>query len=57
MDHSIRPEQSSGIRPGGAFSTGLQILDRILDWLTGLMQLTEDEQNDAGIYLGHKTHR
>ncbi len=25
---------------------------RILHWLAGLVQLTEEEQRDAGVYLG-----
>ncbi|MBK8616693.1 MAG: hypothetical protein IPN96_06200 [Anaerolineales bacterium] len=30
------------------------ILNRILRWLTDLIQLTEDEQEDAGIYLDYQ---
>lgn len=37
---------------GGLLAPSLQILNRILHWLTGMMQLTEKEQEDAGIYPG-----
>ena len=58
MDNPIRRgEQRSGTPPQGGFSTGLRILETILNWLTGLMRLTEEEQKDAGIYLGHQTHK
>jgi len=57
MDNSIRSDQSSGTQPQSGFSTGLQILDSILSWLTGLVQLTEEEQKDAGIYLGDESYR
>jgi hypothetical protein len=33
------------------FSATLQIFDSILKWLAGLIQLTEEEQKDAGIYV------
>jgi len=38
-------------------ATSLQIFDRILNWLAGLVQLTEEEQEDAGIYLGDQRLR
>jgi hypothetical protein len=57
MDNSLRGEQRSGTPPQSGISTGLQFLDAILNWLTGLMRLTEEEQKDAGIYLGHQTYK
>jgi len=57
MDNSIRSDQSSGTQAQSGFSTGLQILDSILNWLTGFIQLTEEEQKDAGIYLGDESYK
>lgn len=52
MDNSFRQHESDSLRLGG-FSAVLQIFYGILQWLTSLIQLTEEEQDDAGIYLGH----
>ena len=51
MDNSIR-EQGSGTQqdPKG-FLASLPILDSIIKWLANLIRLTEEEQEDAGIYL------
>jgi hypothetical protein len=38
-------------QPSG-FLNSLQILGRILHSLSGLIQMTEEEQRSAGIYLG-----
>jgi hypothetical protein len=38
----------------GEFLSNLTILKSILNWLAGLFQLTEDEQRDAGIYVGNQ---
>jgi hypothetical protein len=54
MDSSIRDEQRSGPQSRRSFFTGLQFLDAILHWLTDLMQLTEEEKVDAGIYFGRQ---
>lgn len=32
-------------------TTSLHIINSILNWLAGLIQLTEEEQEEAGIYL------
>jgi len=51
MDRSFR-RQASDTQRSSSFLAGLQIFHGILNWLAGLIQLTEEEQEDAGIYLG-----
>ena len=54
MDNSF-PQQGSDTQEQRRHLRGLQIFDRIADWLARLMQsmqLTEEEQKDAGIFLG-----
>jgi len=50
MDSSFRRQGSDTQQPSG-FLAGLQVFDGILNWLAGLIQLTEEEQKDAGVYL------
>ena len=50
MDNSFRQQGSDSRQPGG-FLASLQIFNGILNWLAGLIQLTEEEQKDAGIHL------
>jgi hypothetical protein len=35
-------------------SETLQIARKVIKWLAGLLQLTEDERQDAGIYSGNQ---
>ena len=51
MDKSIRQQGSDTQQPND-FSASLQIIDSVLNWLAGLFHLTEEEQKEAGIYLG-----
>lgn len=54
MDNSIR-EQESNTRDQKSFLAGLLILSNLMDWLVSfisLIKLTEEEQQDAGIYPG-----
>ena len=51
MDNSIH-EQESSTRDQKSFVAGLLILNSIMNWLLGLVELTEEEQQDAGIYPG-----
>jgi len=51
MDNSFH-RQGFDKQQSRGFLTGLQIFDGILNWLAGLIQLTEEEQENAGIYLG-----
>ena len=41
-------------RSTGSYFRQQQIFDRILRWLAGFIHLTEEEQKDAGIYLGNQ---
>jgi len=57
MDHSFhRQESDSPQHPSGILAS-LQIFDRILTRLARLIQLTEEEQRDAGIYIGDQRYR
>ena len=59
MDNSFH-QQESNIQQPSSFLASLQIFDSILlafmrrsvNWLAGLIKLTEEEQEDAGVYLG-----
>ena len=52
MDSSFR-EQASGTREAPkSFLAGLKTLASLINWLAGLINLTEEEREAAGIYLG-----
>ena len=52
MDSSFR-EQASGRPPvPKIFLAGLQTLASLIKWLAGLITMTEEEQEAAGIYVG-----
>jgi hypothetical protein len=53
MDNSILQHEPDNRQPGG-FLAIVKIFKSMLNWLARLVQLTEEEQEDAGIYLGHK---
>jgi hypothetical protein len=44
MDNSLHQQESDTQQPGGMLA--------ILHWLMRLIQLTEEEQEEAGIYFG-----
>jgi len=57
MDNSFQQQESNTQQKRGYF-TGMRIFDSLLplmrhsvSWLAGLLRLTEEEQEDAGIYL------
>jgi hypothetical protein len=50
MDNFLNRQVGDTQRPGGFFA-------RILHWLAGFFQLTEEEQGEAGIYLGDQDSR
>jgi hypothetical protein len=52
MDSSFR-EQGSGTQqaPKSFLATSLRIFASLIHWLAGLFKLTEEEQEEAGIYL------
>jgi hypothetical protein len=56
MDNSFY-QQESDIQQPRSFLASLHIFDSILHWLAGLFQLTEEEQRNAGIYLGDQYFR
>ena len=53
MDNSFH-EQGSRTQPGpNRFLMSLLILGNLIKWLASLFQWTEEEQEEAGIYLDH----
>jgi len=51
MDASINQQSSLAQQPGSVLAR-LRILGSILNWLAGFIQLTEEELENAGVYLG-----
>ena len=54
MDNFFRRQGSDTKKQpsaSGFWATRLRIINSILNWLAGLIQLTEEEQEEAGIYL------
>jgi hypothetical protein len=51
MDASPDQQNSDSRKPSGILGS-LRIFDGIINWLAGLVQLTEKEKDEAGIYLG-----
>jgi len=51
MDKSFDQQNSVRQKPNG-FLAILQMIDGILTWLESFVQLTEEEEREAGIYLG-----
>jgi hypothetical protein len=55
MDSSFRGGQVSGTQETSkSFLASLRFLASLINWLAGLVRLTEEEREDAGIYLGHQ---
>ena len=50
MFNLFRREASDAAEPGGT-SASPKIFERILHWLFAFFQLTEQEEEDAGIYF------
>ena len=50
MDKFFRRHDTDTQKPR-SFSVAPHIFESALHWLTGLVQLTEEEQREAGIYL------
>jgi len=63
MDNSFRRQEAGTQQPGGflanlhIFASILPLMRHSVDWLAGLIRLTEEEQVDAGIYLGYQDQR
>ncbi len=56
MDKSLRRHGSDN-RQSGGFFVNRQTFEGILHWLASFILLTEEEQRDAGIYLGDQFFR
>jgi hypothetical protein len=54
MDSSFRGQGSRTQAAPKSFLAGLKILVSLITWLAGLIELTEKEQEEAGIYLGRQ---
>jgi hypothetical protein len=52
MDRSFREQGAGTQQAPKSFLAGLQILASLILWLAGLITLTEEEQEEAGIYHG-----
>jgi hypothetical protein len=52
MDSSFREQGSDMQEAPKSFWAGLTIFASLIKWLAGLIELTEEEREDAGIYLG-----
>ena len=52
MDSSFREQGSDTQQDPKRFFVSLPILPGIIKWLASLIKLTEEEQEEAGIYLG-----
>jgi hypothetical protein len=57
MDNSFRQHGSDTQQQPGGLLASLQVFHNILNWLAGLIQLTEEEQKDAGIQLGDPRYK
>jgi hypothetical protein len=54
MDSSFREQGSHAkhaLHDSKPFLAGLRILASLISWLAGLISLTEEEREEAGIYL------
>jgi hypothetical protein len=51
MDNSFHGQETEPQKSRGLFPN-LQILHDVLGWLAGLFELTEEEQDEAGVCLG-----
>jgi hypothetical protein len=52
MDNSFHEQGSRTHQDPERFFVSLPILGNLIRWLASLIQLTEEEQEEAGIYLG-----
>ena len=52
MDGSFREQGSETQQAPKSFLAGLEILTNFIQRLAGLIRLTEEEKEEAGIYLG-----
>ena len=52
MDRSFREQGSGTQKAPKSFLAGLKVLATFVQWLAGFMLLTEEQQQEAGIYHG-----
>jgi hypothetical protein len=53
MDSSFRVRQASAtLETSKSFFASLRFLASLITWLAGFIELTEEEREGAGIYLG-----
>jgi len=52
MDTPFGGGHGSVTRRSISLLASLHVFSRILNWLTGLIRLTAEEEEEAGIYLG-----
>jgi hypothetical protein len=50
-------QASSGTKRLGGLLARLKAITGLLAWLAALVQLTDEQQEEAGVYLGHRFHR
>lgn len=53
MDSSFRTQESNTQKAPTGFWAGLSILASLINWLASLITMTDEEWEDAGIYLDH----
>ena len=53
MDSSFREQESHTQKASTGFWAGRRILVSLINWLASLIRLTEEEREEAGIYLDH----
>lgn len=53
MDSSFREQGSDTQKASPGFWAGPRILASLINWLASLIRLTEEEREEAGIYLDH----
>ena len=53
MDSSFREQESHTQKTSTGFWAGRRMLVSLINWLASLIRLTEEEREEAGIYLGH----
>jgi hypothetical protein len=56
MDNPLA-RAGSGPQPLGGLLRRLNVFSRILGWLSTLFQLSEEQQEQAGVYLGNQRRR
>ena len=53
---SDTPQPKSEKQQSSSLIAALQILDRLENWLTSLFELTDEELENAGVYLRDHPH-